>query len=149
METEQTKKVKEKAKEMYRKILEKRTEIEKAETGRFVTDGRFQYGNNTAVIVLGEVKSVSAIVDMYAFLLEKSSFSEKASKDLEVKTPEFTWRGAGLKDWLNDFSIRITQLTMIEKKRNLAEAETAILKIVEKDFLDEIKMEEISKTLDL
>jgi hypothetical protein len=135
----------EKAKELYDKVQAKKSAIEKAEKGKFETDGMFRYSHSGAVMDIKTEKSKTKLVEVYAFLLEREEKLTTAAKELGVET-EKTWLGAPISSWKEDLKIAANRLSIAKQKAELNKMEET-LKMVSPDLLSTLEIENIEKAL--
>jgi transposase len=83
---------------------------------------------------------------MYAFLLDRKNKSEDASKELGVDY-NFTWLGFTLDEWKNDFQTRVNQISIQEKRKELAEIEARLNAIISPELKAQMELEAISEIL--
>lgn len=143
--TEEVKLKKEKIRTLYNKVQNKKAEIESAEKGTYVTDGVFKYGNNAHPIDIKTIRNKNQLVEILSFLLEKESFVNKANETLGYDQ-KFTWLGATVEEWTKDILVRKVQLSIVQEKSKLAEAEADLLRL-DPSILEEIRLEGIEKIL--
>jgi hypothetical protein len=114
--------------ELFDKVQAKKVAIGKAEKPCWQTNGNFGYSANSAHdrINVMTATNQSKIVDMLAFLIDRQEKSERAAKELGV-TYAFTWLGFTLDEWKSDFQMRIDQLQIQEKRKELSELEARLV----------------------
>lgn len=147
MATKQT--TDEKVKALFTSVQEKKLAIEKAERPNWITAGMFGYSANSAHdrINLQTVTDVRKIVEMLAFLTERKEKSENAAQELGVDY-KFTWLGFSVDEWKNDFQIRVNQISIQEKRRELAEIEARLNAIISPELKAQMELEAISALLE-
>lgn len=87
------------------------------------------------------------LVEMLAFLTERESQSEAAAKKLGVKY-SFTWLGFKVEEWESDFQTRVDQISIQEKRKELAEIEARLNAIISPELKAQMELEAISELLD-
>jgi hypothetical protein len=139
----------EKVKDLFNSVQEKKLAIEKAERPCWLTSGNFGYSTNSAHdrINVQIVSDYRKIVEMYAFLIDRKEKSEKSANELGVDY-KFTWLGFTVDEWKNDFQTRVNQLSIQEKRNELAEIEARLNAIISPDLRAQMELEAISKLLD-
>jgi len=135
-------------KELFDSVQEKKLAIEKAERPCWQTGGNFGYSANSAhdrtdVKIVTDVRK---IVDMYAFLIDRKEKSEKAATDLGVKY-DFKWLGFTIDEWKNDFVTRVNQISIQEKRKELAEIEARLNLVLSPELKAQMEVEAITKLL--
>jgi hypothetical protein len=147
MATKQT--TDEKVKTLFESVQEKKLAIEKAERPCWLTAGNFGYSANSAHdrINIQTLTDVRKIVEMFAFIIDRKEKSESAAKELGVNYT-FTWLGFSVDEWKNDFQTRVNQISIQEKRRELAEIESRLNAIISPELKAQMELEAISKLLD-
>ena len=143
-----TKSTDEKVKELFQTVQAKKLAIEKAEKPCWQTIGTFGYSANSAHdrINIQTLTDARKIVEMLAFLKDRKEKSEDAAKDLGVPY-SFTWLGFTLDEWKSDFQTRVNQLSIQEKRKELAEIEARLNSIISPDLKAQMELEAISELL--
>jgi hypothetical protein len=139
----------EKVKDLFNSVQEKKLAIEKAERPCWLTSGNFGYSANSAHdrIDIRTVENVKKIVEMYAFVIDRKEKSESSAKELGVEF-NFTWLGFTADEWKNDFVTRVNQISIQDKRKELAEIESRLNAIISPDLRAQMELEAISKLLD-
>jgi hypothetical protein len=147
MATKQT--TDEKVKTLFESVQEKKLAIEKAERPCWLTAGNFGYSANSAHdrINIQTLTDVRKIVEMFAFIIDRKEKSESAAKELGVNYT-FTWLGFSVDEWKNDFQTRVNQISIQEKRKELAEIEARLNAIISPELKAQMELEAISKLLD-
>jgi hypothetical protein len=147
MTTKQT--TDEKVKTLFESVQEKKLAIEKAERPCWLTAGNFGYSANSAHdrINIQTLTDVRKVVEMFAFLIDRKEKSENAAKELGVDY-KFTWLGFSVDEWKNDFQTRVNQISIQEKRKELAEIESRLNAIISPELKAQMELEAISKLLD-
>lgn len=139
----------EKVKELFQTVQEKKLAIEKAERPCWKTSGNFGFTANSAhdrtnVFTITDVRK---LVEMLSFLNERKEKSEGAAQELGV-TYSFTWLGFTVDEWKSDFQTRVNQISIQEKRKELAEIEARLNAIISPELKAEMELEAISKIMD-
>ena len=144
-----TKSTDEKVKELFQSVQAKKLAIEKAEKPCWNTSGNFGYSANSAHdrINIQTCADPRKLVEMLAFLTERESQSEAAAKKLGVKY-SFTWLGFKVEEWESDFQTRVDQISIQEKRKELAEIEARLNAIISPELKAQMELEAISELLD-
>ena len=139
----------EKVKELFNSVQEKKLAIEKAERPCWLTGGLFGYSANSAHerVNVQTVTDIRKIVEMHAFLIDRKDKSEKAAEELGVNY-SFTWLGFTSDEWKSDFQTRVNQISIQEKRKELAEIESRLNAIISPELKAQMEFEAISKLLD-
>ena len=139
----------ERVKELFDSVQEKKLAIEKAERPCWKTSGTFGFSANSAHdrAQIATLTDIRKIIEMYAFLIERKEKSELAAKELGV-TYNFTWLGHSVEEWKEDFQTRVNQISIQEKRKELAEIESRLNSIISPELKAQMELEAISKLLD-
>jgi hypothetical protein len=139
----------EKVRELFDLVQSKKLVIEKAERPCWKTSGNFGYSANSAHdrITIAMVTDVRKIVEMYAFIMDRKDKSESAAKDLGVEY-NFTWLGFSVDEWKEDFQTRVNQISVQEKRKELAELESRLNAIISPELKSQMELEAIAELLD-
>lgn len=135
-------------KQLFDQVQEKKLVIEKAERPCWQTNGNFGYSANSAhdrtnVQTLTDTRK---IVDMLAFLIDRKEKSEKAAEELGVKY-NFTWLGFTVDEWKSDFQTRVNQISLQEKRKELAEIEARLNAIISPELKAQMELEALTTLL--
>jgi hypothetical protein len=135
-------------KELFNQVQEKKLAIEKAERPCWQTNGNFGYSANSAhdrtnIQTLTDVRKV---VDMLAFLIDRKEKSQKAAEELGVKY-SFTWLGFTVDEWKSDFQTRVNQISIQEKRKELAEIEARLNAIISPELKAQMELEALTELL--
>jgi hypothetical protein len=139
----------EKVKELFDLVQSKKLAIEKAERPCWKTSGNFGYSANSAHdrTTIATMTDVRKIVEMYAFIMDRKDNSESAAKDLGVEY-NFTWLGFSVDEWKEDFQTRVNQISVQEKRKELAELESRLNAIISPELKAQMELEAIAELLD-
>jgi len=139
----------ERVKELFDSVQEKKLAIEKAERPCWKTSGTFGFSANSAHdrAQIATLTDIRKIIEMYAFLIERKEKSVLAAKELGV-TYNFTWLGHSVEEWKEDFQTRVNQISIQEKRKELAEIESRLNSIISPELKAQMELEAISKLLD-
>ena len=134
--------------ELFDSVQEKKLAIEKAERPCWKTSGIFGFSSNSAHdrVTIATVTDVRKIVEMYAFLVDRKEKSEKASEELGVKY-SFTWLGFTIDEWKSDFQTRVNQISLQEKRNELAEIEARLNAILSPELKAKMEVEALTALL--
>ncbi len=138
----------EKVRDIFLDVQEKKMAIEKAEKPCWNTSGQFGYSANSAHdrVDVKTVTDVRKIVDMLAFLIDRQEKSNVAASELGVKYA-FTWLGFTVEEWKADFQTRVNQISIQEKRKELAEIEYRLNSIISPELRATMELEAIQKLL--
>ena len=138
----------ERVKELFDSVQEKKLAIEKAERPCWKTSGTFGFSANSAHdrAQIATLTDIRKIIEMYAFLIERKEKSELAAKELGV-TYNFTWLGHSVEEWKEDFQTRVNQISIQEKRKELAEIESRLNSIISPELKAQMELEAIAKLL--
>lgn len=135
-------------KELFDQVQEKKLAIEKAEKPCWQTSCTFAYSADSAhdrkdIRVMNDVRK---IVDMLAFLIDRKEKSEKAAQELGVEH-KFTWLGFSLDEWKSDFQTRVNQISIQERRKELAEIEARLNAIISPELKAQMELEALAALL--
>lgn len=149
MATKNVKTTDEMVKELFDTVQEKKLAIEKAERPCWQTSGNFGYSANSAHdrTDIKTITDVRKIVDMLAFLIDRKEKSESAAQELGV-TYSFTWLGFSVDEWKSDFQTRVDQISIQEKRKELAGIEARLNAIISPELKAKMELEALSKLLE-
>jgi hypothetical protein len=138
-----------KVKQMFDLVQEKKLAIEKAERPCWKTSGNFGFSANSGHdrTQIATITDVRKIVEMYAFLIERKDKSETAASQLGVNY-NFTWLGFTVEEWKEDFQTRVNQISIQEKRKELAEVEARLNALVSPELKAQMELEAITKLLE-
>jgi len=138
----------EKVKELFLSVQAKKLAIEQAERPCWKTGGDFSFTPNSAHdrTNVQLVTDPRKIVDMYSFLIDRQEKSEKAAQELGV-TYKFSWLGFSTEEWKSDFVTRVNQLSIQEKRKELATIESRLNAIISPELKAQMELESISELL--
>lgn len=130
-------------------VQAKKLAIEKAEKPCWLTGGNFSYSSNSAHdrINIQTVTDVRKLVEILAFLIDRKEKSESAAQQLGVDY-QFTWLGFNVEEWKNDIQVRVNQLSIQAKRKELAEIESRLNAITSPELRAQMELEEITKILE-
>lgn len=143
-----TKTTDEKVKDLFNLVRAKKLAIEKAEKPCWNTSGSFGYSANSAHdrVNVQTLTDQRKIVEMYAFLIDRQEKSEKAAQELGVPYT-FTWLGFNVDEWKSDFQTRVNQISIQEKRKELATIEARLNSIISPELRATMELEAISDLL--
>jgi hypothetical protein len=84
---------------------------------------------------------------MFAFLIDRKDKSESAAKELGVDY-NFTWLGFSVDEWKEDFQTRVNQISVQEKRKELAELESRLNAIISPELKAQMELDAIAKLLE-
>jgi molybdenum-dependent DNA-binding transcriptional regulator ModE len=79
--------------------------------------------------------------------MDRKDKSESAAKDLGVEY-NFTWLGFSVDEWKEDFQTRVNQISVQEKRKELAELESRLNAIISPELKAQMELEAIAELLD-
>ena len=139
----------EKVRELFDLVQEKKVAIEQAEKPCWNTSGQFGYSANSGHdrVNVQTITDVRKIVDMLAFLTERKEKTESAAEELGVSY-DFTWLGFTLEEWKGDFTTRVNQISIQEKRKQLSTLENRLNAIISPELKAQMELESIQRLLD-
>lgn len=134
-------------KQLYYTVKTKKAEVEAATAKpQWVTNCAFRYDLEQLEKVYNIQVVDEAIASHIAgFLIIQSKIHEEGSKALGTNKP-FRWGGFTLEDWLTDLKTRVSRLLLADKKKELAELEKRLAKILPPELERQLELEEILKS---
>jgi len=137
-----------KVKALFDLVQSKKLAIEKAEKPCWETSCNFGYSANSAHDRndLRTITDVRKIVDMYAFLLDRKEKSTKSAEELGVEY-NFSWLGFKVEEWKSDFQTRVNQISLQDKRKELAEIEARLNAIISPELKAQMELEVIEGLL--
>lgn len=135
-------------KQLFDSVQAKKLAIEKAEKPCWQTSCNFGFSADSAherkdIRILNDTRK---IVDMLAFLMDRKEKSERAANELGVDY-SFSWLGFSLEEWKSDFQTRINQISIQERKRELAEIEARLNAIISPELKAKMELEVLTELL--
>jgi len=99
----------------------KRAEIKKIEKPTWLTNCSFSFNPelSSTRVNLHTIQQVAQIVEMWAFLLMRADYFEKAAGELNVKKSDYVWQGYPIDQWKTDLQLRIDVIGVSKKKKQL------------------------------
>jgi hypothetical protein len=79
--------------------------------------------------------------------MDRKDKSESAAKELGV-VYNFTWLGFSVDEWKEDFQTRVNQISVQEKRKELAELESRLNAIISPELKAQMELEAIAELLD-
>jgi len=132
--------------ELFDIIQIKKAEIAKAEKPTWNTNCLFSYENFNSPTNLRVVSKISDIVQMLAYLLSNEKDWALANEKLATNV-EFLYNGYTVEEWTSDFKTRISQISIIESKKNLESLQSRLDKLVSKEMREKLELEAIQKEI--
>lgn len=135
--------------ELFNKVQEKKLLIEKAEKPNWQTSGNFRYSQDSAhnSINIQILTDVRKLVEIYAFILSRSNDHNQANEDLGTEV-KFTWLSFSADEWKSDITTRINQLSIQNKRKELAEYEARLNTLISPEMKRQFELEAIKKALE-
>lgn len=133
----------EQLKQLWDKIVQKRTELAGAKAGNYITDGNFRYSPSGEVIHIPSVKHLNKLTEMLAFLIGKERDHAVASEILGIGQAEFKWFGATVNQWSEDLKLRATQLQLNERAEKLKAMEDKFYAVADPEFVRALELEKL------
>ena len=127
---------------LLRKVQDKKDQIVKAsKKPQWKTNCTIGYDPETASgrVNIMTVRDPIKIVDLYAFLIQKADYRQRAATDLDVTT-DLTYMGYPIEDWKDDLKSRVDQLNIDKKKKELEVLDKRVNSIVSPDQRREMEL---------
>ena len=135
--------------ELISQVKKKKAAIASAEKPVYKTNCSFSYieGNKNGAINL-HVADLKSLINIAAFIIERSAIYSTATKVLGVDNPpDFTWDCYTAEDWIDDLKMKITKIQIVTEKNKLEALEERLNKIISPEKRAEIELEDIANQL--
>jgi hypothetical protein len=133
--------------ELLKVVADKREEISKAEKPTWLTNKSFRYSTESSkALNLNTVGTVDKLVEALSHLLAQEKSYADAAKALG-HNGEFNWFGYTVKEWKADFITRKNQIGISDMKKDLADKEARLDKLVSKEVREALELEQLQKEL--
>ena len=130
-------------------VQQKKEEISKAQKPSWVTNCSFGYDKDSAKRINVQLTNdLDELAHALAFLMERKDSWKAAREILGLPETEFKWLGYTLEEWQEDFSTRISKVTVKEKQKELNQLEARLDKIISPEKRREMEMAAIKAALD-
>ena len=134
--------------ELFAKVQEKKKEITKAEKPNWNTNCSFGFVKESSQRCnIQTISDIDDLIEIFAFLVDKSAAFDKACSLLEVKDRTFKWLGFTLEEWQTDIRTRITRIQITKKKQELESLEKRLDSLVSPELRAELELKAISEAL--
>lgn len=131
-------------------VATKKAEIAKAEKPKWETHLSFGYneekGSERTNIQI--ITDTTKLVDILAFLLQKSEMFDKAVQKLKIPSLQFKWMGYTVDEWERDITTRIGQILLSSRKKELETLEGKLSNLLSPEQKRAIELEAIAKSLE-
>ena len=132
-----------KIRQLLEKVNQKKQEIKDAERPTWKTNCNFVWqGERFNVQTADEEQLVAA----FGYLLVTASAHELAAEQLSVCI-KYRHAGFSLEQWKHDFLVRLSQVKINDKKRELETMEKRLAAIVSPELRAQMELEDIEKSL--
>lgn len=130
-------------------VRRQEAEIAKLDHPTWKTNCSFAYVEGTAnAINLHVESSVSVLVNIAAFLLQREEAYNKAAEKLGVgDVPQFRWGGFLVENWLEDLKTRIGKIQITSKRRKLDALKARLEQIISPELRAQLELEAIEREL--
>ncbi len=137
----------EQVQELFKIVQEKKSAILKAEKPNWQTNCSFGFDKNSSARQnIQVVSDMDELTEMFAFLLRREEYHNKASIELGVDS-KFKWMGFTLDQWKSDIQTRIDKIQISKKKQELEQLESRLNSLISPDLRAEMELSEIAKIL--
>lgn len=135
--------------DLIKEVTRQKAEITKIEKPNWRTNCSFSYHENrqNEAINLHVETNVKTLICIAAFLQDKESSYKKAAESLGVESPDFTWNGYSVTDWIEDLKMRINKIQIESRKKKLATLETRLNALISPEMRAELELEAIASEL--
>ncbi len=136
-------------KQLYVKLQEKKLAVEKAEKPNWETNGSFGFSPNSLSdrVNIQEVTDTRKLIEIYAFLLERKEKYETAATALGLEN-KFTWLGFTVEEWKSDLQVRVNQINLTKKRKELKELEARVNSLLSEDLKKEMEYANVKTLLE-
>lgn len=134
-----------KIKTLLQRVEEKKEELGRKPRARWNTTGVFKCPEND--FNLNTIQDPKILVDAFSYLLREKSYREEAAQLLGVEVSPFKWDRFTLEEWQEDFRLRINILAYNKRKRELAELQAKLTKLISEETKTEMELENIESLL--
>jgi len=137
-----------KIKQLMAKVEEQKNALGTKPRAKWNTNAVFKYPNGDFVN-LNTVNEgdFGKLVDALSFLLTTESVRQKASERLGVPVEEFKHGGYSIKEWEEDFKLRIGIVQFDDRKRKLDATTKKLKSLISEDTRTEMELDEIESLL--
>lgn len=135
--------------QLFNRVKEKQQEINRAEKPKWLTSctiGMNPYSVQDNVNIQ-TITDLDKLIRLFGFIENESDDYYCACIELGIKRP-FKWMGYSASDWKADIKARIEQLSLNEKKKELAALESRLDKLISTEQRREMELTEIQKMLE-
>lgn len=142
------KSVDEQVMDMLRKVEAKKAEIKAAEQKpRWITTGSLGLSDSVHdKVSIITTKDSAVLMNLYSFLLMKEEYLERSAKEMGLAF-EPAYQGFKISDWQADLKTRAAQLSIENKKKELALLDKRVNGLVSPDQRRAMELEALSKEL--
>lgn len=129
-------------------VMDKKTQIEKAEKPQWLTNCVFTYDvkDSSKKINIKTVSDTVELVNIASFIITRKNAYTEANTMLGTNV-EFMWYGYTLEEWITDLKTRINQIEVTERRRELENLESRLDKLISKEKREEMELLEIQRLL--
>ena len=132
-------------KELLQKVDEQKNGLGKKEKVAWQTNGIFKR-DSINWFNINTVTDFSLLASALGFLISQDESFQKACKRLGV-TAEFKWDGYTIKEWEEDFQLRIKLVEWDNRKKKLDETKKRLSGLVSEEARTEMELDDIKKIL--
>lgn len=135
--------------ELFETVKQKQKEISATEKHTWLTSCTIGYNPDTVAdrSNIQTVTDISKLVDIFAFLIGREELTDKANRELFGEPKKFVWMGYSISAWKQDIKARLAQINLAAKRKELAELESRLDKLITPEQRRELELAEISKLL--
>jgi hypothetical protein len=143
------KKTDEKTLQLIAEVKKQKEEIARAERPNWITNCSFSYttGAGGAPTNIHVEANIPTLVSIVGFLLDKERSYNEAAKVLGTSTPDFTWGGFSVKDWISDIKQRIDKIQIATKRKKLEALEARLNAIISPELRAQMELDAIANEL--
>jgi len=134
-----------KIKELLKKVEDQRKALGTKPKAAWQTNGIFKYDGSKHFNL--NITKADTLVNALAFLLEKQQTRFKAAQRLGVDSSELEWEGYTIKEYEEDFKLRLSIIQWEDKKKQLQKTEKTLNSLVSEEARTEMELEKIAALL--
>jgi hypothetical protein len=133
--------------QLFAQLQKKKDEIAKTEKPNWLTNCSFSFNRSGSDRMnIQTVSDIDVLVDALASLVEKEKAYKEAAKTLG-HSGTFKWNGFTVEEWTADFQTRVNKINITVKKKEFADLEARLDKLVSPEKREAMELEALSKLL--
>lgn len=135
-------------KKLFEKVKAKKVAIQKANKPYWETSGMFGYTTNSLHdrIDIRAQTDERKLIEILAFLIDRKEKYEKAAEILG-SNHKFTWLGFTVDEWEKDLKLRVDQLNIDKKNKELSDIDARLNALITPELRAQMELESIQELL--